>query len=76
MTAHRKPKAAATPSMPITSRASGSSGANVRHATISAYITSAPMALAVTNTPLIAKKISTRFMNPILHGVAHDLAIR
>lgn len=76
MTAHRKQKAAATPSIPIARSARGSSGANVRHATMSAYIVSAPIALAATNAPLIAKKISTRFMKPILHGVADDLAIR
>lgn len=76
MTAHRKTKATATPSIPITNSASGSSGANARHAVMSAYIVSAPIALAATNTPLIAKKISTRFMKPIIHGVAYDLAIR
>jgi hypothetical protein len=76
MTAHRKPKAAAMPSIPIASNASGSSGANMRHATMSAYIISAPIALAATNAPLIARNIRTRFMKPILHGVAHDLAIR
>jgi hypothetical protein len=43
---------------------------------MSAYMTSAPIALAATNAPLIAKKISTRFMKPILHGVTHDLTIR
>jgi len=75
MTAHRKPKAAATPSIPIASNASGSSGANARHATMSAYIVSAPIALAATNAPLIARNIRTRFMNPILHGVADDIAI-
>ena len=76
MTAHRKAKAAAMPSMPIASSANGSSGAYMRHATISAYITSAPIAFAATNAPLIARNISTRFMKPILHGVADDLAIR
>jgi hypothetical protein len=76
MTAHRKPKATAMPSMPITSSAIGSSGANLRHAMMSAYIVSAPMAFAPTNAPLIARKIITRFMKPILHGVTHDIAIR
>jgi hypothetical protein len=75
MTAHKKPKADAIPSIPITSSAIGSSSANVRHATMSAYITSAPIALAATNATLIVRNISTRFMKPILHGVADDLAI-
>lgn len=73
MSAHRNAKAAAMPTRPIANIASGSSGANLRHAITSEYITSAPIALAATNAQLIARNIKTRFIKQILHGVADDL---
>lgn len=74
MSAHKNTKAAAMPIRPIASIASGSSGAILRHAITSEYITSAPIALAATNAQLIVRNIKTRFIKQILHGVADDLA--